>query len=120
MEVLLKGQLKACLSHQSVHFVGLVFQILVILPLLAVHSAHIAQNMGGILGIVLTDGGGFRIQSGNVQLQNGRQHIVLHILQKHITGQTGHHTTQRQLIAHANDGTGIGFRPFGGDLIDGA
>ena len=74
--------------------------------------------MGGILGIVFPDGGCLGIQARNIQLQHGGQQLAADILHDDITGQASHDATQIQLIAHANDGTGIGIGHGGRDLID--
>ena len=115
VEVFLKGLLQTGLTDDSVHVIGSV-QGLVVLPVFGIHGAGEAQNMGGVLGVVLSHGGGFHVQTGDVQFQDLRQIVVGNILDKDIVGQT-RHVTQVELIEQADGGTGLVRGPFGGDLV---
>ena len=113
MEVIFKGLLHTGLANVGVHGVVLV---LVLFPVGGVHTADITQNMGGIVGVVFPDSGGFDHQTGNVQLQNGAEVFVRNVFDEGIGGQVGN-TAQVEFIADADNGTGHFFVPFGGDII---
>ena len=72
--------------------------------------------MGGVLGVVFPHGGGFYHQTGGVQLQNGGQNLVGHVLHKGIGGQVGD-AAQIKFVAHTDDCPGILVGPFLGDFI---
>ena len=116
VEVLFKGLLKACLANLRVHGVALFF---ILGPVGIVHFAHVAQNMGGVLGVIFPDGGGFHHQAGRVQFQNGGQILVGNVLDEGIVGQVGQ-TTQVKLIPQANHTAGFLVRPVLGNFIAGA
>ena len=86
MEVLFKGLFKARLAHHGVHGVVLIFEFL---PLAFGHTAHIAQNMGGVLGVVFPDRGAFHHQTRGVQLQKGREVLVGNVFQEGVGGKVG-------------------------------
>ena len=95
MEVLLEGSLEAALAHIGVHGVAL---ILVFRPLRGFDEAEISQNMGGVGGGILPDGGGLHRKARCIQLQNGRQILRGDVFQQGIGRQAGEVTAQLQLI----------------------
>ena len=115
MEVFLEGLLQAGLTDDGVHVISAV-QVLVVLPVSGVHGAGETQNVGGVLGVVFPDGGGFHVQTGNIQLQNFRQILVGDILNEDIVGKAGH-AAQVELIEQTDDSTGFVRGPFHRDLI---
>ena len=69
VEVLLKGIFYALLAHHGVHgVVGVEVFVLV-----GVHGARMAQQMGGIGGVVFPDRGGLHQDAGDAQLHHRRQ-----------------------------------------------
>jgi len=74
--------------------------------------------VGRIGGVVFPDGGRFDHQAGDIQLQQGGQVFVGHVLQEDIVGQ-GHNTAQVKFIAHTYDCPGIRIGPVLGDLVPG-
>ena len=115
MEVLLKGQLKAGLTDFRVHGVAL---ILVFRPLAVVHAAKVAQDVGGVLGVVFPDGGGLNVQTRSVQLQNGGQLLVGDVLQEGVGRQVGD-TAQVKFVSEADDRPGVLIGPAGGNVVAG-
>ena len=113
VEIVFKGQLKTGLTHHCVHGVA---QFLVGDPLFGIHGAHIAQNMGCVMGVVLPDGGGFHVHARGVQLQNNGQIFFAGVGDEDIVGKGGQ-VTQGQLIPDAQHQTGILVRPLIGDLV---
>ena len=75
--------------------------------------------MGGVLGVVFPDGGGFYVEAGGVQLQNGGQLLVSHVLQEGVGGQVGD-TAQVKLVPEADDGPGIFVGPGIGNFCSGS
>ena len=115
MEVFFKRHFKAGLAHHGIHFIALV---LVIFPLVAAHGAHIAQNMGCILGGIFPNGGSFHVKARDVQLQNGGPGFFGYVLNEHKVGQAGDIAlAQRQLIAQSDDPSCFLVGPFLGDLV---
>ena len=88
-------------------------------PLSAAHGANVSQDVGGVLGAVLTDGGCLHIHAGHIQLQHGRQGIRVHVGQKYIVAQTVHTEAQAQLIAQAQHRPGIQVAPVLRDTVAG-
>ena len=117
MEIFLKGQFETGLTDLGIHGIGLPRKVLVIFPLLLGHCAHVAQNMGGILGGIDPDRGGLGLQTGQIQLQDRRQLLTGSVLQKNEVGQIGDAVPQIQLVAQTDHSSGIAVRPFLGDLI---
>ena len=113
MEIFLKGLLEAGLADVGIHGVAL---ILVFGPVGVVHAAHVAQNVGGVGGVVFPDGGGFHHQTRGIQLQNGGQVLVGNVLDEHVVGQVGH-AAQVEFVAQADDAPGLFVGPFFGQLI---
>ena len=72
--------------------------------------------MGGVLGVVFPDGGGLNVEAGGVQLQNGGQLLVSHVLQEGVGGQVGD-TAQVKLVPEADDGPGVFVGPGIGNFI---
>ena len=120
MEVLLKGRFKAGLADLSVHVVFFTGAVLVCLfyrrPLAVGHSAHGAQNVGGVVGIVFPDGGGLDHQAGDIQLQQCGQIRVGHVFNEGVGGQI-RHAPQVEFIPQPNDGAGFRVCPFAGNFI---
>ena len=116
VEVFLKGQLEAGLAHLGVHGVPL---LLIFSPLLVVHAAQIAKDVGGVLGVVFPDGGGLDVEAGGVQLQNGGQLLVGNVLQEGI-GRKVCDAAQVKFVPEADNGPGILVRPFVRNGITGA
>ena len=114
MEIFLEGPLQAGLADAVIH---LVVQVLVFLPVIGVHGTGGAQDVGGVGGIVLPLGGGGGIQTGDIQLQNGVEDVVGHVLHEDVAAQIRDVRAEHQLIAQADDGPGIGVGPVFGDLV---
>ena len=113
VEIFLKGFLKAGLTDVGVHGVAL---ILVFGPVVVIHAAHVAQNVGGVGGVVFPDGGGFHHQAGGVQLQDGGKILTGYVLDENVVGQIGH-AAQVKFVAQADDAPGLLVRPFLRQLI---
>ena len=113
VEVLFKGGLEAVLADVGVHGVAL---FLVLRPLGVGHGADVAQDMGGVFGVVFPDGGGLDHQAGDVQLQQDRQVLVGDILDEDIVREVCN-AAQVEFVAQANDGPGFLIGPGLGDLI---
>ena len=116
MEVLFIGFLQAALTHFSVHFVAGDF--LVIVPLLFAHSTHMTQQMGSIGGVIFANGGRLDGKTGNIQLHDDRETLVIGVFHKHIVGKRRDTVTKTHFITQADDLSGLVFRQLFGDLID--
>ena len=116
VEVVFKGFLKAGLTDVCVHGVALV---LVLGPVVGVHTAHITQHMGGVFGVIFPDGGGFHHQARGVQLQNGAEVFVGNVLDEGVGGQIGN-AAKVKFVADAHNGPGHFVIPFLRDLVPGA
>ena len=114
MELFLKGLLQTGLAHLGVH--GVAVQGLVVFPLLAAHGTHITQQMGGVGGVVLTDGGCLDVHAGDVQFLDGGQILVRGVFQEDVVGQVDD-GAQAHFIAQTDDGTGLLVRPVIGNKI---
>ena len=113
MKLFFEGLFKAALTDEGVHGVAL---FLIFRPLVCVDGTHGAQDMGGVLGVVLPDSGGFHVQAGGVQLQQGGQGLVGHVLDEDEGGQVGD-IAQVQLVAQADDRPAVLVGPIIGDLV---
>ena len=113
VQILFKGFLKAGLSDIRVHGVAL---FLVLGPVVIVHAADVTENMGGVGGVVLTDGRGFDVQTGDVQLQNGAEVFVGNVLDEGIVGQVGN-AAKVKFVTHTHNGTGLFFGPVRRDAV---
>ena len=115
VEVLLEGFLEARLTDVGVHGVVLV---LIFLPVGGVHTAHVAQDVGSVLGVVFPDGGGFDHEARGVQLQDGAEVLVGNVFHEGVGGQVGD-ASKVELVTHADDGAGFLVGPVVGDVIAG-
>ena len=117
VELLFKNLLQAGLAHHGIHLVA--FDILIVFPLLFIHGTGMTQNVGGIFGGILPDGGSFHHQTGGIQFQDGGQVIALNVLDEDIIVQVCH-AAQGKFIVNADDRPGILIGPVLGDLVAGA
>ena len=98
VEPVLKGTLHAAFTHQSVHRVAL---CLIFRPILRVNAGDAAQNVGGVGGVVLPDGGLSRGDAGKIAVGDLGDQLRGHILGKDVA------VPARQLIADACDQPGL-------------
>ena len=113
VEVVFKGFLKAGLADHGIH--GVV-QFLVLGPVGIIHAAQVAQHMGSVFGVVFPDGGGFHHQAGGIQLQDGGQILIGHVLHEGVGGQVGK-APQVKLVQKSDDRPGVGVRPVLGNVV---
>ena len=83
VQVVFKGVLNAVLAH---HGVVCVFQQGVFLKLLLGHQAHVAQDMGRVLGAVVPDVGPLHLDAGELVLHDGGDQAGAGVLNKHVIG----------------------------------
>ena len=113
VEVFFKSLLKARLTDVGVHGVVLVF---IDFPVIGVHTAHVAQDMGGVLGVVFPDGGGFDHQTRGIQLQDGAEVLVGNVFHEGVGGQIGN-AAKVKFVAHTHHGPGLFVGPGFRDVI---
>ncbi len=85
-EQILKGGLHAVLAHGVVHGIALV---LVPVPVLGVDGPHLAQQVGGVLGLILAHGDRVNLHAGELPLLHRGNKRDIHIPGKDIGG-AGH------------------------------
>ena len=116
MEILLKGQLHAFSAHLGIH--GIAKGLVGVLIGFGRHLGGVAQQMGGIGGLVFPHRGGLDDHAGDAKLDHGGKSLGIHILRQHIVVQR--HIldgAQLQLIAHGDQTVSLLRRQLLGQVV---
>jgi hypothetical protein len=115
VQILLERELRAGLADERVHGVALV---LVGLVLVGVHGADEAQQVRGVLGVVLAHGAGFDHDAGHAQLHDGGQILRVHVGRERVVLEPhAVDAAQLELVAHREHLVDLLRRPVVGDLV---
>ena len=105
MEVLLKGGLRAGDAHGIVHVVAAL--LLIGRPGILGDGAGVAQQVGGVLGLILAHRGGLDLHPPEVQLLHPGDEVHIHILGKVVGGPVRDPAAVVELIQHPGHRPGV-------------
>ncbi len=103
MEVALKGLFNAFPADEGVHGIAL---LQIALDLVVVYRADVAQQMGGVHRVVLTDIADLHVEAQKVALHQPGYKVYAHVLSKNV-GRGLDDIARVQLVAHARNDAGL-------------